>query len=502
MATIQNIDPVFFLGPVVVVLLSAGLVFYWNRRRRLTVWALFLSAVAYFVAIGAKAAFQAVTYVPLDTAVGGNPWALGPYFGLQTVFLEVGLAYLVARYSVSHSILRANDAEGYGISLALWENGVFVAGLAALEYAIYFFTLSGGGTVAQQEYTALIKAAPSLFDKPTAALQLVGYQVLERVSSTLIHFSWGYLCVLAAVFKNRRYLLLALPWGLVDFLAPFGPSFSLPVFEGIIFTLALASVAVALASTRGETRAKSTDFSAPQPDGANLRLLFAVAFRRALNFGKVYVVIGTVLPLLFTVEVAEAGKAAAGAGGPALVDIYPLILPVFVVLGSTGALMVFGSDRDKGVFEYMLAYGVDVSQIFLSTVVATVGLVTLVLGVALVVSVASIAAAGLPLSVTVGELILFYTIPLSYASAMFMSMIGMIWSQLTARRPGVNSPVGIAPIVGIAPVLAALILAESSGPGGILYVAGGASAAMVCAVVLMAWVANKKMQRERFLSNA
>ena len=96
----------------------------------------------------------------------------------------------------------------------------------------------------------------------------------------------------------------------------------------------------------------------------------------------------------------------------------------------------------------------------------------------------------------------FYTVPLSFAAAMFMSMSGMIWSQLTARRPGVNSPVGIAPLLGIAPVLALLILAVGPGSGHILYVVGAASIVMVFGVAAMSSVANRRMQRERFLSNA
>ena len=100
------------------------------------------------------------------------------------------------------------------------------------------------------------------------------------------------------------------------------------------------------------------------------------------------------------------------------------------------------------------------------------------------------------------ELLALYTAPLSYVVAAFMAMAGMIWSQLTVRRSGVNSPVGVAPILGVAPVLLVLLLALGPGSGHILYVVGGSVLVMAVAVAVMASLANSRMQRERFLSNA
>ena len=165
--------------------------------------------------------------------------------------------------------------------------------------------------------------------------------------------------------------------------------------------------------------------------------------------------------------------------------------------------MIFASDKERGVYEYMLAYGVDVSSIFWSIVAATVALATIVLAVSLVLTLTLVAVTSSgALTLVFGELIVFYTIPLSYAATMFMCMAGMIWAQLTARRPGVNSPVGMAPLLGIAPVLVVLLLAVGPGSAHLISVVGGGSLLMIGAVVLMAYVANKRMQRERFLSNA
>ena len=211
---------------------------------------LLFSVAAYFGAILAKVVFQYLTYgPPFFPASGGNLFVLGAYFGLQTVFFEVGGAYLVARYAVTHGMMRANDAEGYGISLALWENGILMGALLLVDYAVYYATLAGSGTAAVQTFATLIASSPSLFYAPSGALPLVGFAILERVSSLLVHFSFGYLCVLAAVFKKRTLLLVALPMGMVDFLVPFAGSIGTGAFEGLVFAFALACVAAALTAT-------------------------------------------------------------------------------------------------------------------------------------------------------------------------------------------------------------------------------------------------------------
>jgi uncharacterized membrane protein YhfC len=208
-----------------------------------------LSLIAYAGAILVKVIAQALTVGPFTSAVGGNAAYLGLYYGLQTVFFEVGGAYLVACYAFSKGKIRAEDAEGYGIGLAFWENGVLVGGSLLLNYVIYDVLLFGGGTVAQQFYTSLSQIAPSLFNPPSGALPLVGFAILERVSSLLSHFSWGLLCVLAVTLRKKIYLWLALPMGLVDFLVPFAGQLGLPAFEALNFVLSLASLGVALGTT-------------------------------------------------------------------------------------------------------------------------------------------------------------------------------------------------------------------------------------------------------------
>ena len=496
----QNIDPIYFLTPIIVIGFSAGLVVYWRVRKRFSAWVLLLSLAAYAGAIILKEAFQAFTFGPFNAAVGGDPVALGLYFGLQTVIFEVGGAFLVAWYAFSKGKVRADDAEGYGIGLAFWENGALIGGSLLLSYVVYYATLAAGGAGAQQLFSALSGAAPSLFYPPAGALPMVGYAVLERVSSLLVHFSWGLLAVMAVAYRRRLFLWLALPMGLVDFLVPFAGAMGVQSFEGAVFGLGLLSLAVALVSTRGVRRATG---EAPQPTLVSDRSasLLRTNFKRAIGFGRIYLVMGVVLPVVVGQGIGTSIPTDASVP-PVLSEIFPLMLPLFAALGGVGALMVFVSDKSRGVYEYLIAYGVGVYDIFWSVVLATLGLVSIIILASLGGTAAIVLASGKSMPVSEIELILVYSIPLSYAAAAFMSMSGMVWSFLTTRVAGVNSPVGLAMPLGITPVLVVLLLSVAVGPGGFVLLTAAGTVVLVAAVVSMMVVANKKMVRERLLAEA
>jgi uncharacterized membrane protein YhfC len=134
-------------------------------------------------------------------------------------------------------MLTEADAEAFGLGLAFWENGVLLGGTALVNAVYYYMVLSQGGPLAESTYSLLSTAQPQLFYPFLEALPLVGWGVLERVSSLLVHLSWGYLCVKAASQHRREYLLLALPMGLIDTLVPFVQILTIPVFETIVFIL-------------------------------------------------------------------------------------------------------------------------------------------------------------------------------------------------------------------------------------------------------------------------
>ena len=237
-----NIDPVFFITPMVVMVFSFGLPIWLKTKTHYRWSILLLALVAYGGAIALKAIVQLLTAQQLVTAFEGNLIAIGLYYGLQTVFFEVGLAYLVLLFANSRRAVEENDAVAYGLGLAMWENGVLLGLLTLINYIIYFVTLSGSGAAADQLYNNLSSTASALFLSPGEAFPLIGYAILERVSSLMVHLSWGYLCVLSVISGRRWLFLAALPMGLIDFFIVFAPQLGTGVFEALIFAIGILCV--------------------------------------------------------------------------------------------------------------------------------------------------------------------------------------------------------------------------------------------------------------------
>jgi hypothetical protein len=237
---------------------------------------------------------------------------------------------------------------------------------------------------------------------------------------------------------------------------------------------------------------------------ANTSSLAKVNFKRAANFGKIYLIIAIVISVIISVElfsVSNIKVTGAGARPTILSDLPALILPLFPVIGSYGSLMIFVSDKDRGVYEYLIAYGVNPSRIFWSIVLATIGLVSIVLAISISADVGVTLVSG-ELSATYAELLAFYVIPISYAVAIFMTMAGMIWSSLAVRRTGINSPVGVISIIGIVPILVILPISVLVGPSYFIIFVAAVAIALYAVVGIMIRVANTRMVRERFLSSA
>lgn len=234
------------------------------------------------------------------------------------------------------------------------------------------------------------------------------------------------------------------------------------------------------------------------------RSLARVNFIRAAKYGRIYLLMAVLLSIFISVElisVSNISSAASGAAKSVLSDIPALILPIFPIMGSFGSLMIFVSDKDKGVYEYLIAYGVNPSKIFWSIVATTIGLVSIVLGISIPIDVGVSMLAG-GLSRTYAELLGLYVVPISYAAAISMTMAGMIWSFLAVRRTGINSPVGIISLVGVVPILIIIPVSIIVGPTNFILLVGAVSLALYIVVAVMIRVSNSKMVRERFLSSA
>ncbi|MGI0091584.1 MAG: YhfC family glutamic-type intramembrane protease [Nitrososphaerales archaeon] len=526
----QNIDPLYFITPIVVIVFSFGLVIYWHYRRGFSKWALVYSLAAYAGAIVLKYLIQIPTIGAVDSTFADNPAILGLYYGVQTAVFEVGGAFLVASIAVSRGHFKAKDAGGYGLGLAFWENGILIALPLLINYVAYYSILSTpNSTIAQALYSALSKSAPGLFYGTSGALPLIGYAILERVSSLLAHFAWGFLCVLAAVYRKKIYLAVAFPVGfLIDFLVPFSQRLGIGRFELLVFIVAAGGLIAALVMTQRVRKqlkaglsgaAGSVGSSAPINQTevqANLGSLSAINFKRSVNYGKVYLIIAIVMSLIlvFTTSfltttpqthryIAGEGQALgiSNPGALVIISVYPIISPLFAVIGSLGALMIFASDKAKGVYEYLIAYGVNTSSIFWSIILSAVGMATIVLAVSLPVVTGILIALNGSVPSEFIELVLIYTIPLAYAVTMFTAIIGMVWSSLTTRRAGVNSPVGLAPVFGIVPIVIVLLVSESIPPRYLTLLVGVVALALVLLVTVLISVSSKKMVKERFISN-
>jgi hypothetical protein len=232
-----------------------------------------------------------------------------------------------------------------------------------------------------------------------------------------------------------------------------------------------------------------------EPSQRKLPSLMLVTLRRGVVAGRSYLAIGVLVSLVLTVALLRSAR-----GTVEFVAVFPLEVPLFASLGAMGGLMLFVADRSKGVLEYFIAYGVRPAALFVNSLLVTLALTTIVLGASLAVGLTGYLAAGNTLSTDLENSLLGYTVPMAYASALFASICGIIWSSLSTPRMGLNTPVGLAPILGVAPPVLVLVVAEGVDKGAYYDVTLGASLGFVALVVLLLVASSRLMDRERYLS--
>jgi hypothetical protein len=226
--------------------------------------------------------------------------------------------------------------------------------------------------------------------------------------------------------------------------------------------------------------------------------LLGITVRRAVTMGRVYLIIGAVLSTFYSAILSVVPGNAFGIAGP-------LLVPVFAVVGAMGGLMVFTSDRLKGVLEYLIAYGLSPRRLFVNVLVASLVLATVVLVPSVAAALVVYRASGHAVTAALVDLVAAYTVPMSYATAAFAATLGMFWTSLSTPRQGINSPIGLIPIVGIAPPLGTLIatLVVTSRAHAPAYVVPAAAVVLV-AVFVLALLARigSLLPHERLLSPA
>jgi hypothetical protein len=216
--------------------------------------------------------------------------------------------------------------------------------------------------------------------------------------------------------------------------------------------------------------------------------------RRSVVIGRTYLIIGigyvTILSIIISLT-----------SGAAFLQGVGLFLPVFAVVGAMGGMMVFTNDRLKGVFEYLIAYGVTPRRLFANVLIACLALSTIVLGVSLGVGLGLFLAAGHTISVQLVEVLGLYSLPMSYASVAFAATVGIFWTALSSPRSGMTSSVGLVPILGIAPSIITLGVIGVAG-GFSLYIADGAVLLLAAFVISLLLLIDRLMPLERLLSQA
>jgi hypothetical protein len=197
------------------------------------------------------------------------------------------------------------------------------------------------------------------------------------------------------------------------------------------------------------------------------------------------------------------------ASGSSFASAFPLLVPIFASVGSMGGLAVFTSDRLKGTLEYFMAYGISPRRLFLNFLIASLVLVAIVVSVGVGGGVGLYLARRHPISSALAVAIGLYAIPMSFACTAFSTTVGMYWSALSSPRAGLNSPIGLAPFIGILPPVGTLLIVAALGVSGLTTslttfytIAVGAMSVVALFVVLLLALINRFLRRERLLSPA
>jgi hypothetical protein len=226
--------------------------------------------------------------------------------------------------------------------------------------------------------------------------------------------------------------------------------------------------------------------------------LLGITIRRSVVLGRLYLVIGIGYLVILSITTSFTARGA-------FEGLLPLFLPIFAVVGSMGGLMAFTNDRMKGVFEYLIAYGVSPRRLFVNVLAASVVLVTILVGISLAVDLGVYLGKGNTISAVFVQSLAFYSVPMSYASAAFAATVGMFWTSLSSPRMGLNSPIGLMPLIGIVPsilTLAVVVAAGISSSTSIYLVLGVSVSLVVLLVVVLLSLVGRLLRRERLLSPA
>lgn len=228
-------------------------------------------------------------------------------------------------------------------------------------------------------------------------------------------------------------------------------------------------------------------------DPPGLPSLLGITIRRSMVVGRISLIIGGVMVAFYA--------AAFGIGGPLFISVGAVVLPVFAVSGGLGGATIFSNDRMKGVLEYLVAYGLSPRRILFNVVLAGLVQVTIILAIGVGAGTTTYLLSGYALNLPFAEVLLVYTFPMSYATVTMMTVVGVFWTSLSSPRTGMNSPLGVLPLIGVSPTAAALILALTI-PSHAATIVLGVELAVVVVVLSLIARTDRLMPPDRLLSSA
>ena len=237
-----------------------------------------------------------------------------------------------------------------------------------------------------------------------------------------------------------------------------------------------------------------------------------IHLRRSLTSSRAYLVIGLALPLLMIAISVLAGRSSSPAlalqlGLPASVNasaallylLLPTMIPLAAVIGSFSPLLLFVNDRSRGVYEYLLAFGKRPRDIFSGLVVSVVAICAILLAVPAALGAILVALEGPALLPAFALEVAVYSLPMGFLAPLLVTGIAALWISLTKRIQFVNSPIGIAPMFGMLPVIVVLIAAEFLGPANAFLLTAVVSASTAAVTAAIFVLAGRLLGGERFI---
>lgn len=243
-------------------------------------------------------------------------------------------------------------------------------------------------------------------------------------------------------------------------------------------------------------------------------------FSRYLKEGRMYIILGIVIPIVVFVLILKSGaysdsSAVSGyAASLGLKDIglyiattlFPFMLPLFAVIGSSMTSALYSEDKTNGFYEFVLSSTrMGTKDIFWSIVLTSLIVSAIILAILLSIMIVVFLAANGSLPPSLNMILAIYTVPVTVIASLIGTSVAFLSEAMTRKISFVNSPAGLAPLIGVVITLIPLIMSQRLiTTGGEVTAFYGIMAVYVCAAFVLLigifMLTTRRMVRERFLS--